>query len=138
MESIVSKGTKPEFLHFVVLTLENRMPWKTLNNLLIELAPSLNETREIICILLKELETLQSTLHRKQKELERFQNQNDNNMEIKVLEDEMNKEATFVINEANEVIQYRDDCENQVNPSIENAFESYRGNDTERKVVRDV
>ena len=72
MESIVSKGTKPEFLHFVVLTLENRMPWKTLNNLLIELAPSLNETREIINILLKELETLQSTLQKKEKELAKY------------------------------------------------------------------
>ena len=25
------KGTKPDFSNFVALTLENRMPWKTLN-----------------------------------------------------------------------------------------------------------
>ena len=67
------KGTKPDFSNFVALTLENRMPWKTLTSLLKDLAPLLNETREIICILLKQLEILQSTLYKKEKELEMYQ-----------------------------------------------------------------
>ena len=74
MESNVSQGTKPDFSNFVALTLENRMPWKTLNSLLFDLAPTLNETREIISILLKELEALQSTLQKKEKELAKYQN----------------------------------------------------------------
>ena len=49
------------------------MPWKTLTILLKDLAPTLNETREIISILLKQLETLQSTLYKKEKELEMYQ-----------------------------------------------------------------
>ena len=59
------KGTKPDFSNFVALTLENRMPWKTLNSLLFDLAPTLNEPREIIGILLKELE---------EKELTKYEN----------------------------------------------------------------
>ena len=73
MESNFSKGTKPDFSNFVALTLENRMQWKTLSFLLKDLAPSLNETREIISILLKELETLHSILKMKDKELEIYQ-----------------------------------------------------------------
>ena len=44
-----------------------------LSSILITLAPTLNETREIICILLKELEVLHSTLQKKEKELENYQ-----------------------------------------------------------------
>ena len=79
MESNVNKGTKPDFSNFVALTLENRMPWKTLSLLLNDLAPTLNETREIIIsILLKELEALQSRFKQKEKELE--------NMKIMILQ----------------------------------------------------
>ena len=74
MESNVNIHLTPDFSHFVALTLQNRMPWKTLNSLLKDLAPTLNETREIICILLKELETLQSSLQKKEKELLNYQN----------------------------------------------------------------
>ena len=74
MESNVNKQKAPDFSHFVELTLRNRMPWKTLNSLLKDLAPTLNETREIICILLKELENLQSSLQKKEKELLNYQN----------------------------------------------------------------
>ena len=63
----------PGFSHFVALTLQDRMPWKMLSSILIKLAPTLNETREIICILLKELEVLHSTLQKKEKELEKYQ-----------------------------------------------------------------
>ena len=65
MEFNVRKRTKPDFSNFVALTLENRMPWKTLNSLLFDLAPTLNEPREIIGILLKELE---------EKELTKYEN----------------------------------------------------------------
>ena len=74
MESNVNIEITPDFSHFVALTLQDRMPWKMLSSILINLAPTLNETREIICILLKELEALQSTLQKKEKELAKYQN----------------------------------------------------------------
>ena len=64
---------RPDFSHFVALTLQSRMPWKMLSSILINLAPTLNETREIISILLKELEALQSIFKLKEKELEKYQ-----------------------------------------------------------------
>ena len=74
MESNVNIHLTPDFSHFVALTLQNRMQWKTLSLLLFDLAPTLNETREIICILLKELEALHLILQKKDKELEKYQN----------------------------------------------------------------
>ena len=74
MESNVNKQKAPDFSHFVELTLRNRMPWKTLNSLLFDLAPTLNETREIIRILLKELEALHTTLQKKDKEVKAYEN----------------------------------------------------------------
>ena len=50
------------------------MPWKTLTILLKDLAPTLNETREIISILLKELEALHTTLQKKDKEVKAYEN----------------------------------------------------------------
>ena len=55
MESNICKGTKNDFSYFVDMALQNRMPWKTLASLLTDLAPTLNETREVVRILLKEL-----------------------------------------------------------------------------------
>ena len=56
------------------MALQDRMPWKTLAMLLNDVAPTLNETREVITISQKELETLQSTLQEKEKQLEKYQN----------------------------------------------------------------
>ena len=62
--------------HLVGMALQNTMPWKTLAILLEDLSPTLSEAREVINILLKELETLQLSLQRKQKELENYQEEN--------------------------------------------------------------
>ena len=92
MESNISKGDKTNFAHFVQMTLQNKMYWKTLAFLLIDLAPTLNETREIISILLKELEAFQATLRKKDKLLENhskgFDNfeKFENNLELNTLE----------------------------------------------------
>ena len=67
MESNNERITKKHFSHFVLMTLQNRMSWKTLASLFTELAPTLNETREIISILLKEVKALQSTLQKKER-----------------------------------------------------------------------
>ena len=75
------KGTKNDFSHFINMALQERMPWKILSFLLKRLAPTLNETREIICILLTELEALQSTLHDKEKEIENYQRNSEENSE---------------------------------------------------------
>ena len=74
MESNVNKQIAPDFSHFVTLTLQNRMPWKMLSLILVNLAPTLDETREIICILLKELEALHSTLQKKDIEVKVHEN----------------------------------------------------------------
>ena len=68
--SKIFKGTKTDFSYLVGMSLQGRMPWETLASLLKDLAPTLEETREVISILLKELEVLQSSLQ--EKELEKF------------------------------------------------------------------
>ena len=65
---------KTDFSYFVRMALENNIPWKTLAIILKELNPTLIETREVIGILLKELETLHLTLKEKDKELKMYQN----------------------------------------------------------------
>ena len=67
------KGTKNAFSHFVEMALQNTMPWKTLAILLKDFAPTLDETREIINILLNKLETLNSELQDNQKELKKYE-----------------------------------------------------------------
>ena len=74
MDSNVHKGTRIEFSYFVSMALQNNMSWKTLAILLKDHATTLDKTREVICILLKELEMLQLTLKKKVKELENHQN----------------------------------------------------------------
>ena len=76
MTSNEFKQNKYDFSHFVSMALQNTMPWPTLSMLFKDLAPTLRETREIIGILLKELEALQSTLQQKQKLLEKYQREN--------------------------------------------------------------
>ena len=66
-----------EVSYLVGMALQNTMPWNTLAILLKKLSPTLNEAREIINILLKELETLQLSLQKNKKELEKCHNEND-------------------------------------------------------------
>ena len=86
MESNNQRITKTHFSHFVLMTIQNRMSWKILASLFTELAPTLNETREIISILLKELEALQSTLEKKEELLEKYQKGSDNFEETGTIE----------------------------------------------------
>ena len=92
MESNVYKGNKNDFLYFVTMALQKRMPWNILASLFKNLAPTLNETRNIIDILLKELETLQSILHKKKNLLKKHQNFNSNYVknEMNVAQDNFN------------------------------------------------
>ena len=78
MESNIFKGTKNDFSHFLDMALQKRMPWNILALLFKNLAPTLNETIEVINILLKELESLQSTLQEKEKLLEKYQREGEN------------------------------------------------------------
>ena len=71
MESTVCKT---DFSYFVRMAVQNNIPWESLAMILKDLTPSLNETREVISILLKELEALQLALKEKDKELEMYQN----------------------------------------------------------------
>ena len=66
---VTNDRNKNDFSYFISMALQKTMPWTTpwttLAILLKDLAPTLNETREIISILLKELESLQSVLEKK-------------------------------------------------------------------------
>ena len=56
-----------EVSYLVGMALQNTMPWNTLAILLKKLSPTLNEAREIIDILLKELEDLQLSSQKNKK-----------------------------------------------------------------------
>ena len=62
---VTNDRNKNDFSYFISMALQKTMPWTTLAILLKDLAPTLNETWEIISILLKELESLQSVLEKK-------------------------------------------------------------------------
>ena len=78
MDSNICKGNKTDFSYLIGMALQNRMQWNILALLFQNLAPTLNETREIISILLKELESLQSILQKKEKLSENHQRGSDN------------------------------------------------------------
>ena len=85
MESNINKGTKTDFSYFVRMALQDNLAWKSLAMILKDFAPTLIETREVISILLKELEALQSTLKKKDKELKMYQNSNFTEEQIPIL-----------------------------------------------------
>ena len=58
--------------YFVSKALQNSLPWTSLKMILKDLAPTIDDANHVISILLKELETLQSTLQQKDKELEKY------------------------------------------------------------------
>ena len=74
MESNVYNGTKTDFSYFVRMALQKNIPWESLAMILKDLTPTMDETRQVIGILLKELETLQLSLKEKDRELEMYQN----------------------------------------------------------------
>ena len=76
--------------YFVSLALQNTMPWTTLPTILKDLAPTLDEAKEVIDILLKELETLHSTLQMKHQELEKYQSRDEVLTDIAVKESNQN------------------------------------------------
>ena len=91
MEQNLCRGTRNDFSYFVKMALQNRMPWNVLAFNLNSLAPTLNETKEIIGILLKELETLQLTLKKKEQQLEKCQTKKVNVLEPTPLETDINE-----------------------------------------------
>ena len=98
--SNVYKGSKTDFSYLVGMSLQRRMPWETLALLLRDLAPTLEETREIISILLKELEALQSSLQKKHKEFEEFQNHNKNSEEL--MQSDIHDQNNFTLEPSND------------------------------------
>ena len=71
------KGNKTDFSYFVNMALQDRLPWKTLAMLFNDVAPTLNETREIISLLLKELESLHLAFQGKNDELIKYKEKNE-------------------------------------------------------------
>ena len=76
--------------YFVGLALQNTMSWNTLPIILKDLAPTLDEAKEVIDILLKELETLHSILQKKHQELETYQRRDEVLSDIAVKESNQN------------------------------------------------
>ena len=76
MNSTMCIGTSSDFILYLKMALQKRLPWKTLAIIFTDVAPTLSETREIITILLKELETLHLALLPKQTELKEYQDKN--------------------------------------------------------------
>ena len=62
--------------HLVGMALQNTLPWTSLAILLKDISPTLSEAKEVITILVKELETLKLSLQSKEKELENYQKEN--------------------------------------------------------------
>ena len=60
--------------YFVKMALQNTISWTSLAIILKDLAPTIDEARDVISILLNELESLQSSLDKKDKVLEEYQN----------------------------------------------------------------
>ena len=58
------------------MAVQDRLPWKTLAIIINDVAPTLKETREIINMLLKKLETLHLDLNKKEIELHKYQDRN--------------------------------------------------------------
>ena len=63
--------------YFVSKALQNALPWTSLEMILKDLAPTLDEANDVIRVLLKELEILQFTLQQKEKALEKYINQSE-------------------------------------------------------------
>ena len=91
------KGTKTDFSDYICKALQGRMPWKTLAMLLNDVAPTLNETREIINILLKELETFHSAFQENQEKLKKYENEDFAN--------DTNQQDSLIGNENDEIIE---------------------------------
>ena len=87
MESNSSKNSKNDFSYLVGMALRNRMPWNILAFTFNSLPLTLNEAKEIIGILLKDLDALQSTLQKKERLLEKCESVSDS-----VEENELAKE----------------------------------------------
>ena len=125
MESNHFRGTKNDFSYLVDMALQSRMPWNILALNFNTLAPTLNETREIISILLKELEKLQSTLQKKEKLLEKFQTSMDNFEETKIQESYTFEKITECYSETvtDDIEERMDDMNEEVPNNQANDFE---------------
>ena len=88
-----SNTYRTNFSCFVRMALKNDMAWKTLAIILKDLTPTLIETREVISILLNELEALQSRLQMKEKELEKYQDSSSTTAEIQKIHMKHQKNA---------------------------------------------
>ena len=118
----IYKGSKTDFSYLVGMSLQRRMPWGTLASLLKDLAPTLEETREVISILLKELEFLQSSLQKKEKEVEICQKQRleddilDQNNFLEAVYEENQQESSVSESETNEdEIEVLEDVKERMN-----------------------
>ena len=141
MKPKICKGTKNDFYLYVRMALQDRMPWKTLAMLLNDVAPTLTETREIISILLKELETLHLAFQEQQAELKKYQDKSeiildahdqDSLPEYETLDD-------YKIKEAIETPEERSTVENDFpNKSIENGSEDSKNISMETETIPDV
>ena len=129
------KGNKTDFSHFINMALQDRMPWKTLGMLLNDFAPTVNETREVISILLKELESLHCAF---QKNTDGERVIDENREVVGNPEERINPEMLF---DTNEDTQSSEESEEIINGDIEinhDEDESQNTNDSHHDKIQEI
>ena len=132
------KGNKTDFSHFVKMALQDRMSWKTLETLLNDFAPTVNETREVISILLKELEALYLEFQKNKEVLKKYQEGSETLVDSKRLiddarevvensEERINPEMPF---DANEDTQSSEESEDTMNGVVEIEYDEDKSQET--------
>ena len=85
-------GHEVDFNYFIQFTIQKKMPWKSLSLFLIDLAPTLEKSKEVIEILVQELELWVSKAENYQDK--DFEASNDNKRDTKIID---NSEKMIVL-----------------------------------------
>ena len=142
MESKRCAGVKNDFSFYISMALQDRLPWKTLATIFNDVAPTLNETREIINMLLKKLETLHLDLNKKEIELHKYQDRNQTLVSENVdpnylpdIETVVNNDDVMEVIETSE-IRYLEEISEDFNESKHPSEEFKENGMTESEIIR--
>ena len=91
---VIDKETGVDFNHFIEITIQKKMPWKSLVFILIHFAPTLEKSQQVIEILVKELELWVAKVEKEQIKISTI-NEPDHNS-IKELEKNDSEDESIV------------------------------------------
>ena len=134
------KGNKTDFSYFINMALQDRMSWKTLRTLLNDVAPTLNETREVISILLKELESLHCAFQKNKEVLKKHEEESETHGKSEMPIEEVtevfeNPEEIF--NSEMQIEEYEDVQSPKVSNKIKNGFVEIEEDEDESQETND-